>query len=364
MLTALLDGIKIISIDPNWIGRKEELRKLCNNIAVCPVCLEPIICKFGIERIHHFAHSRSANCPGEHETEEHMKGKAILYDFLQGRYKDLAEIELECVLPGLSTLCDIIIKFPDGKRWAVEFYSGHIKEAKLKEKIDYYNKENIEVLWLISSKSINKITSKCLKIKSAERNLIQDTGIDRFYPIDWYKKIVEQKIDYPIPKRGINRGSLYYFSVENKSIIIARGLKDTAHITIFDAGDILEGALQDIIISERRNVWCFGQETDWRSKLNQAEETLKCIKNEREIVRKKLAETKEIDYGLSRYSKGNHQKWPKTNGNPEESQILSQNEVIYTCTICNRQLPERDMPIRKLDTRKGSCRDCLYGEKR
>lgn len=351
-------------MDPKWVGRKEELRKLCNNIAVCPVCREPVICKFGPERIHHFAHSPSANCPGDLETEEHMRGKAILYDFLQYRYKDLAEIDLECVLSGLSTLCDILIKFPNGKRWAIEFYSGHVKEAKLKEKIDYYDKEKIDVLWLITDQRFKKIENDCLKIKSAERSLIRNTGIDRFYPSDWYKIIVKQKVDYPIPKHGINRGSLYYFSVENKSVIIARGIKETGHVAIFKYGTILEGALKEIVISAMRNVWCFEQETDWRSKLKEAEETLEGIRKDKELAIEKLAKKRKQEIYPSKsallgYSKDAQQNWPLMEIHQNDSQILSQQQVKYICIECNRELFVEDMVMYKLDTKKGSCRDCM-----
>lgn len=86
MLTALLNGEKVISTDRQWDNNKEEFRHICNENAVCPICKEPIICKFGPVMIHHFAHKHYSNCPGNHESEEHMLGKKMLYDFMQTRY--------------------------------------------------------------------------------------------------------------------------------------------------------------------------------------------------------------------------------------------------------------------------------------
>jgi competence CoiA-like predicted nuclease len=95
MLTALLYGEKVISTDERYEECKEEFRRICNANAVCPICRESIICKFGPIMIHHFAHRHNSDCPGNHETIEHMLGKKLLYDFLHDRYGDKGKVELE-----------------------------------------------------------------------------------------------------------------------------------------------------------------------------------------------------------------------------------------------------------------------------
>ena len=69
MLTATLNNETYFSLDEDWDNRKEELRTLLNNKAVCLLCNEPIICKFGSEKIHHFAHSHNSDCPSTKDNE-------------------------------------------------------------------------------------------------------------------------------------------------------------------------------------------------------------------------------------------------------------------------------------------------------
>jgi len=91
LLTALLNGKKIMATDPNWDDRKAEYRVLCNEQAVCPICQERIICRFGEIRQHYFAHRHNSDCPGDHDTEEHMTGKAILYVFFASENSSLLQ---------------------------------------------------------------------------------------------------------------------------------------------------------------------------------------------------------------------------------------------------------------------------------
>lgn len=83
VLVASLNNQKVISTDSNWNDNKEEYRRIFNEGAVCPFCKESIICKFGDQRIHHFTHRRQSDCPGSKDIQEHMLGKALLYDFFK-----------------------------------------------------------------------------------------------------------------------------------------------------------------------------------------------------------------------------------------------------------------------------------------
>ncbi|WP_304543289.1 competence protein CoiA [Desulforamulus aquiferis] len=372
MLTALLNGNKILATDLAWENRKEELREMCNNQALCPICFEPVICKFGHVKIHHFAHSNRANCPGNQETEEHMKGKALLFSFLQSRFKDKAEVEIEALLPGLSSPCDILIKYPDGRCWAVEFYCGHIKVATLREKLDYYRQKKIDDLWLVSGERYKIIPSENrLKVKSIDRNLIKDTGIDRFYANKWYQNIVENKIVFELPKNGTTKGSINYFFTSENKIVMARALKETDHVTVYLPGDLLEGKIEEVCISEKRNVWFFEQEKDWKDKYAEAERVLAELKATRE---KQKGQNKVfVESRIRQGSKPNqHQPWlpreryPKPHVSPIIG--LSEKKVQnyppmgagkYCCTNCGGEFYERDMVTYYKLSKEGICRECM-----
>ena len=177
MLTALLDGQKILATDPIWDGRKEELRVLCNGRAVCPVCSEPIICKFGQHRIHHYAHSRGADCPGNRETIEHLLGKDLLYKFLKEHLGDLAEVEVEYPLPELHSTCDLLIRLPDDRYRAVEFLRS-VEGKRARDRLDYYQSKAIEVVWLISINryQVQENLQTNIKLRVQERLLLANVG--------------------------------------------------------------------------------------------------------------------------------------------------------------------------------------------
>lgn len=158
MLTALLNGKKIYSTDPAWDGRKKEYRALCNEQAVCPICLERIVCKFGEINQHHFAHRHNNECPGDKDSEEHRAGKAILYEFIKMRFDHEASIDLKHYIPELKMICDIMVEFHDGRRWAVEFYCGG-KEKDILDKITFYDQHDIMTTWIISHQQYREYSS-------------------------------------------------------------------------------------------------------------------------------------------------------------------------------------------------------------
>jgi competence CoiA-like predicted nuclease len=227
MLTAILDGKKILSTDSDWNDRKEEYRSICNERAVCRICQGRIVCRFGEIRIHYFAHHRNDGCPGDHDTEEHMHGKDILYNFLQLRYGHEASIDMEHYFPEIKMTCDFLIEFNDGRRWALEFECGSCKETDLKKKLQYYNDHEIETTWLLSKKLHKEFPELGVRISRREQLLIVNTGIDKLHIEDWYTQIVVNRQRRALPKDSHRRGSLIYFDVEQKEIIILRAIQVT-----------------------------------------------------------------------------------------------------------------------------------------
>lgn len=109
---------------------KEELRKMCNERAVCLVCKEPVICKFGNIRVHHFAHKTRSNCPKSRKTEEHMRGKSILYDFAKERFGINSQIEIEYYLEELQDKIDVLVVTENKRKIAFEFFAVILTRSK------------------------------------------------------------------------------------------------------------------------------------------------------------------------------------------------------------------------------------------
>ncbi|HRX01455.1 MAG TPA: competence protein CoiA family protein [Cyclobacteriaceae bacterium] len=224
-----MNGNKIMATDPAWDHRKEEYRALCNEKAVCPICQERIICKFGEINQHHFAHHHNTDCPGSHDNEEHMTGKAILYGFLMARYGHEATVDLEYYIPELKTTCDLLVQFQDGRKWAVEFYCGGKAQA-LRDKINYYEEQNILTSWLLSQQLCKDNSSeKTVIISARDKLLIDKTGIDKYYIGEWYKRIVINRQRTDLPLDGSSEGTLMYLDVEQKELRIFRALQSEYH---------------------------------------------------------------------------------------------------------------------------------------
>lgn len=256
MLTALLNGKKIMATEPAWDHRKEEYRALCNEQAVCPICQERIICKFGEINQHHFAHRHNTDCPGSHDTEEHMTGKAILYGFLMARYGHEATVDLEYYISELKTTCDLLVQFQDGRKWAVEFYCGG-KEQALRDKINYYKKQNISTSWLLSQQLYKEHSSgKAINISTRDRLLINETGIDKYHIGDWYEQIVIKRQKITLPHDRDSWGSIMYLDVDQRDLRILRALRQGVHHNIYYYGSLLHGPLDEIIIKYKKK-WGF-----------------------------------------------------------------------------------------------------------
>lgn len=353
MLTSILNGEKIIATDPYWADKKEELRNMCNLKAVCPVCSEPVTCRFGQVKIHHFAHKKGADCPGNNETEEHLIGKNLLYQFLKDYYKENADVQIENYFPELRSTCDIYISHSDGRKWAIEFYCGQIKLSELKKRLDFYKSKNIEVTWLISHSRIPEVISKNeIKVRDPEKIIVFDTGIDKLYCGNWYKEIVIDKKIITIPKDGDSKGSLYYFDIDKHTITIIRALQPSKCLTIFKKSTTLTGPLDKIFISASKNIWYFKEEQLLSERWIRAKKVLNELENEEK--QKKEERIKAFDnmsHVENNYFRLNIQQ-------PGLTSFSINANRKYTCMECNGNFYEKDMIEYALNKNEGICRSC------
>ena len=165
MLTAELADKTYYSLDEDWDYRKEEYRALLNKKAVCPLCKEPIICKFGSEKIHHFAHSHNSDCPSTKDNERHMKGVGLLYKNFLSNIDEygLSHVRVNRVFEEKKLLADLELEFTDGKRCIIEFYAGHLKKKDIEMRIALYEEMGIPVIWIIDSGYLEHIKD-CTKL--------------------------------------------------------------------------------------------------------------------------------------------------------------------------------------------------------
>lgn len=386
MLTALLNGEKVISTDERYEECKEEFRRICNANAVCPICRESIICKFGPIMIHHFAHRHNSDCPGNHETIEHMLGKKLLYDFLHDRYGDKGKVELEYQHTA-AMITDVFICLGEGANWAVDFYCGGVSQKQVEEKIEFYKENNIVSNWLISSNRFNQ-QNDYLKIKSTDNLFIHNTGIDKCYIGDWYQKIVKLRMKRSLPKDYESIGSLMYLDVENEQLNIIRAISSGKRCnTLHTYRRMVSGKLDDVIITPPKKwgiVWYFEKEKALGNRYRKAEKILEelnqeyekdkrmreqeqrareeklRIREQEEQKRRAANQKRHSEVGTSKPNEYNHDYhradsssssgWGENLPNPLAGE--------FKCKICGRIFTFKDMSSVKLDERLGKCREC------
>lgn len=383
MLAALMNGSKILASDPAWDDRKEEYRAICNENAVCPICNEPIICKFGEINVHHFAHRHNSNCVGDHDTAEHMAGKMMLYSFFQSRFEHEAIIDIEHYFPEIKMTCDFLIMFEDGKQWAVEFHCGINKRKELKTKIAYYREQNIKVTWLLSKELYKDFENSEVKIAGREQLLILNTGVDKFHIEDWYEDIVIKRHRRSLPTDKDSLGSLMYLDVKQKEVTILRAICKGSHINTFYYGAMLSGSLDEILMSFNKNkwgiVWYFQQEKELGPKFKETINVLQDLesKYQEEQKRKAEAEAKKRLSNKQHFS-GNAQRdvfgANSVKNHQEKASGMQQNNYYeddgwkkikhsspgkYRCVHCGRLYDFDDMVIiPQYNKPMGTCREC------
>lgn len=116
----------------------------------CPGCKAPVFLKKGKIKQAHFSHYAQSNCQmfSEGETEEHVLGKQLLYNwFIQQGYP----CQLEAYLPELKQRPDLLIWLNEKRAVAVEFQCSSLSHERMVERTEGYLKNNYEVYWVLGS---------------------------------------------------------------------------------------------------------------------------------------------------------------------------------------------------------------------
>ena len=168
-----------------------QIRKWSNKgILKCPVCESKMIYRHGEIKIAHFAHIKDADCAdiySELETEEHLKGKKFIFEWLKTQ-EGINNLKLEAWIPETKQRPDLYFEV-GGKRYVIEFQCTPIATQYL-ERHRLYQLAGIFDIWILGIKKYN--------INLEEKKI---THIDRF--------------------KEIERHSDLYFDVENEVIVLS-----------------------------------------------------------------------------------------------------------------------------------------------
>lgn len=154
MLSCIVGKKKIYVFDKT----KEELRRWSKKgLLKCPVCNEELIYRHGELRVPHFAHKQDSDCDfgqKEPETEEHAKGKELLFKWLK-QQSLIVDVELEKWMPEIKQRPDIWFKDNKGSEYCVEYQCSPITFGYIKNRNDLYELNNVTPIWIFGTQRIS-----------------------------------------------------------------------------------------------------------------------------------------------------------------------------------------------------------------
>ncbi|WP_088363041.1 competence protein CoiA [Bacillus cereus] len=207
-----------------------ETRKLSRAKKLsCPYCKDPVeYCRGDIKKAY-FRHPKS-DCKADdyenEETENHKKGKEILYKWLKNKYNS-AIVKMEKYIKDTKQIADIIVIHKDGEyegqKWAFEFQHSNLSQRKWIERHNLYQEANIKDFWILDAEIfLLYYISEGDKFKNARNNkalqkvIFSTTGFcyllnisNRELTIDY--NFINKKLSPPNQKSGYYSPNDYTF---------------------------------------------------------------------------------------------------------------------------------------------------------
>lgn len=118
---------------------------------ICPCCQAPVFLKQGKLKQAHFAHYHQTTCQvfSEGETEEHLLGKKLLFEWF---VKQGVPCQLEAYLPGLKQRPDLLVWLNSKTPIVIEFQCSSLSSDRMIERTEGYQNNQYEVYWILGSK--------------------------------------------------------------------------------------------------------------------------------------------------------------------------------------------------------------------
>ncbi|WP_078557239.1 competence protein CoiA [Bacillus alkalicellulosilyticus] len=139
------------------VTAEEELRILSRSKMIfCPECKSVVRFASGKQVTAHFKHVHSPDCTydSEPETEEHLRGKVLIRNWLVERYSDV-RVEFEYKIKETNQRADVMAIFSGGKKIAFEMQCSKIQGSVWKERHALYKEAGIQDFWILGQ-SVHK----------------------------------------------------------------------------------------------------------------------------------------------------------------------------------------------------------------
>lgn len=184
----------------------------------CPGCKKRVILKKGQVKIPHFAHLKKEECTSfsEGETEEHIKGKMDLYNWLE---KLEMQVQLEPYLNELQQRPDILVH-SNGEKIVIEFQCSPISIDTIQRRTEGYLSRGYKVIWIVGQK-IN-VNGNFTAVQKAYIGEHKKTSIFLHYNFNLKKLYILSHIESSTKKVVYNKYSYGIYSPLSKLLMDSR----------------------------------------------------------------------------------------------------------------------------------------------
>lgn len=160
----------------------------------CPNCGAIVKFKKGKVKTPHFSH-KSVECEyvgSEPETADHIKGKAMLHDWLVQKFPT-ANVEYEVYIYQTGQIADVYVEHEEGEFagqiWAFEFQHSNISATDWEFRHNLYESVNIQDFWFFDKKKFMKFSKardhSDARIRSElEKKVYNKTGFVYFLDLE------------------------------------------------------------------------------------------------------------------------------------------------------------------------------------
>jgi len=239
---------------------KNTTRDLSKKLKLfCPNCKNPVRYNAGKVKMPYFSHiNLECNYIGyEKETQEHIKGKEILYSWLRDRYPN-AIIEYEYYIAQTSQIADIYVQHREGHFngliWAFEFQHSKISSEKWAERHLLYESIGIQDFWIFDSNIFMKFSRSMLNPEARiraelERVIFDTTGLVYFLDLKTSQLTIDfnfiEQVD-TVEVNGVPRNNVFTYHEPREHSILLHKVETTTYRD-YEYTLIIDGSLEEVM---------------------------------------------------------------------------------------------------------------------
>ncbi|SDH71835.1 Competence protein CoiA-like family, contains a predicted nuclease domain [Alteribacillus persepolensis] len=180
MFTARTRDGRIISLFPS---KNEEIPSHYPPY-FCPACSKEVILKQGKQVKAHFAHRKKQACSyqAEPETNEHLSGKALLYEWLLMHH---VKARMEVYLSAIQRVADVLFTWRN-KTYALEFQCSSISPSALLSRSYDYLSIGIFPIWIFSFSRLRPRAGGSFSVHALEWEGMRNRKSDARYVLTYF----------------------------------------------------------------------------------------------------------------------------------------------------------------------------------